>query len=61
MYDPSKNFCYADAENVGKYCWHSTHHYPIGMNWYGVTGAGYDNCGPECTRTCSAYGKRCRE
>jgi len=47
-YDPSQDFCIRDNDNVGKYCWYTYDSFPCG-DWRGVTGLGYDNCGPKCT------------
>jgi len=47
-YNPSKDYCFKDNDNAGKYCWYPTDNLPVG-NWDGFTGAGYDNCGPKCT------------
>ena len=52
-YDPSRDYCFADNDNPGKYCW-SYYHYeycPCG-NWKVFTAASFDNCGQECTENC---------
>jgi len=49
MYDPTKDFCYTDRENHGKYCWYFRDSFPVG-NWEGVTGRGYNDCGSKCTK-----------
>ena len=48
-YDPSSDFCFADTDNPGKNCWYPNDNFPCG-NWKRVTGAGFDNCGPQCTQ-----------
>ena len=55
-YDPSKDFCYTDTDNAGKYCWYPTDHYPCG-NWDGEGGHGYHNCGRLCTQVMAALGR----
>ena len=47
-YDPRQDFCFRDNDHVGKYCWYTDDSFPCG-DWTGVTGLGYDNCGPKCT------------
>ena len=49
-YDPRRDYCFTDEDNPGKYCWITGKYLPSG-HWKGVTGAGYDDCGPECTDT----------
>ena len=49
MYDPNQAYCFKDKDNDDKYCWYPTDNYPFG-NWGGVTGAAYNNCGPQCTK-----------
>ena len=48
MYDPNQDFCFTDNDNVGKFCWYPTDNTPVGVNWGGVTGRGYNDCGPKC-------------
>ena len=51
-YDPRYDYCFMDEDNdkVGVYyCWYHKDSFPVGY-WKGVTGAGYDNCGPPCTK-----------
>ena len=49
MYDPTQDFCYTDRDNHGKYCWYFRDSFPVG-HWEGVTGRGYNDCGPKCTK-----------
>ena len=53
-YDPSKDFCYRDNDNAGKYCWYPTDIYPCG-NWDGESGHGYHDCGRKCTQIIDVY------
>ena len=49
-YDPSKDFCYKDTDNAGKYCWYPTDAVPCpGGQWKGEGGHGYHDCGRKCT------------
>ena len=48
LYGENKDYCFADNDNPGKYCWYPTDNFPVG-NWAGVGGHGDDNCGPQCT------------
>ena len=51
MYDPSRDTCFKDKVNDGKYCWWVAHRqvpHPYAQ-WEEVTGAAIDNCGAECT------------
>ena len=47
-YDPSRDFCYKDNDNVDKFCWYPNDCLPHG-NWKGEGGRGYNDCGPKCT------------
>ena len=48
VYDPRQDFCFADTDNPGKYCWYYTDKLPYG-NWKGEGGRGYDKCGGYCS------------
>ena len=47
VYDPNQDYCFADTDNPGKYCWFCFDDYPYG-NWEGVTGAAAGDCGSIC-------------
>ena len=47
-YDPNQDFCFADTDNPGKYCWYCYDARPYG-NWKGEGGRGYGDCGKKCT------------
>ena len=54
-YDPSQDYCFADKENAGKYCWYTRDYTPCGGgsnsgNWNGEGGHAYNDCGPECAQ-----------
>ena len=48
VYDPTQDFCFADTDNPGKYCWYFKDCLPVG-NWKGEDGHGSGNCGKQCT------------
>jgi len=59
IYDPSHDYCFADEDNVDKYCWYIYHQdaqghqiVPYG-NWKGEGGHGYNDCGDKCTNVAS--------
>ena len=47
-YDPRKDYCFADNDNPGKYCWFCFDNLPDG-NWKGEGGHIYNDCGDMCT------------
>jgi len=51
VYDPKQDYCFADTDNPGKYCWYFMDciPYPGSPQWKGVSGHGYNNCGKQCT------------
>ena len=51
MYDPSRDHCFKDKDNDGKYCWYGPNYIPVPVNqWERRPGAReYDNCDAECT------------
>ena len=48
VYDPSQDFCFADTDNAGKYCWYPSDNTPDG-NWKGEGGHAPGDCGDLCT------------
>merc|ERR1719162_1785832 len=51
VYDPTQDFCFADTDNPGKYCWDIKDCSPYPKEqWKGVSGHGFGNCGKQCTK-----------
>ena len=48
VYNPDHDFCFADTDNPGKYCWFCFDNLPVG-NWKGEGGHVYNDCGDMCT------------
>ena len=48
MYNPDYDFCFADTDNPGKYCWFCSDNRPYG-NWKGEGGYASGDCGSICT------------